>query len=489
MKSQHAAATPSANCLPLPGSISDIGRYFRNGSLTAAGLTRNCLHNIGELQPALNAFITVAGDSAFAEAARLDEELRCGADRGPLHGIPIAIKDNIDVAGLPVTGGAEIFRHRIAAQDAEVVRRLRHAGVAILGKSNMSEFGASISGKNPFYGDVCNPWDGTKITGGSSMGGGAAVACGLAVATVCTDAGGSLRHPALRMGIVGFRFSRGRVTGSGLRSNRSKTVSAFGTLTRQVSDAALLLNAMADVNAGNAEHAEDFIRELDRGVRNLRLGVADLGGIQNIDQSMRATVLAAGNVFRSLGADVETIDAGPLTDTKTTSALFRTLIRYETHELLKKEFWETEDRSRRIGAVITRDILAGSKILKQDYERAQAQREELTARALGIFEHVDAVLTPSVPNLAPLQDDPEVESAHRGESGMFLRSASLFNLPSISVPTGLGPDGLPTGILISVRTWEEAKLIQIAQAFENVTQFYRRYPPLCDHEGRTSTIL
>jgi len=243
-----------------PASIDDAAKALREGTTTCVTLARAALARIEALQPETNAFLTVAADAALARAALLDRELAAGRDRGPLHGIPYACKDNIDTAGVRTTVGSRFFANRIPAADAAVIERLAAAGAVMLGKTNLNEFAAGTSGKNMHFGDVRNVWSSAHSAGGSSSGSAVAVASGMALAALGTDTGGSLRVPAACTGIVGLRPTFGRVPIHGVFP-RAESFDVVGPLARTVRDCALLLDALAP--------GGDFAADIDAGIAGL----------------------------------------------------------------------------------------------------------------------------------------------------------------------------------------------------------------------------
>ncbi|HVO87813.1 MAG TPA: amidase, partial [Casimicrobiaceae bacterium] len=326
---------------PLPASIDEAARLLRDGSSSVESLTHAYLRRIEASQPAINAFITVTAERALETARRLDQELRNGRDRGPLHGIPVTYKDNIDTAGIPTTAGSALFRNRIPARDAAIVRRLDAAGMVMLGKSNMSEFASGSSGVNIFYGNVHNPWDLARAPGGSSSGTAAAVAADMCLTGVGTDAGGSIRQPASRCGIFGLRPTFGRVSLAGVWP-RTRTLGAGGPMTRCVKDAALMMNALAGYDAeypaSRDAPAEDFTAQLGRGVDGLRLAVVDGYTFSDIDPEIETVLRAAVDLLANLGAQVETVVVPELTGALEYSALFANVLLYEFNQILGEQY-------------------------------------------------------------------------------------------------------------------------------------------------------
>ncbi|HSR10182.1 MAG TPA: amidase, partial [Thermodesulfobacteriota bacterium] len=314
----HTGISPG-KAAGLPQTISEAGKRLRDGSLTSEKLTRVYLSCIKEFEPRVNAFITLTEDLALKTASAMDAELKSGKDRGPLHGIPIVHKDLYDTAGIPTTVGSEFFRKRVPSEDATVVRKLKEAGAVMLGKTNMNEFAAGISGTNQFFGDTHNPWALDRSPGGSSSGTGAALACGLCLGGTGSDTGGSIRVPASWLGIAGIRPTYGRVSLFGVYP-RAYSLDVTGPLAKTVSDVAILLNAMAgydpkDRHSVNAPK-EDFTAGLNKGVRGVRMGIIENYTYREIDPEVGDAVQAAVKKFSDLGAQIKTVKiplfGGPL---------------------------------------------------------------------------------------------------------------------------------------------------------------------------------
>jgi aspartyl-tRNA(Asn)/glutamyl-tRNA(Gln) amidotransferase subunit A len=451
----------------LPETIDEAARRLRDGSLTVERLTEGYLDRIHQLQPKLNAFITVTDELALDMARHLDAELRVGKDRGPLHGIPIAYKDNIDTRGIPTTAGAEFFRNRVPDHDAAIVRRLTDAGMVMLGKLNMSEFASGSSGVNVFFGNVHNPWDLTRAPGGSSSGTGAAVAAGMTLTGIGTDAGGSIRQPASRCGIFGLRPTFGRVNLTGVWP-RTRTLGAGGPMTRCVRDAALMMNALA---GSDDDFAEDFTLQLDRGVAGLRLGIIEGYTFNDIDPEIEQVLRSAVEVLAQLGAEIVTVRIPELTGALEYSSLFSNVLLYEFNEILGPQY-RNADKSL-FGPAVHSDLQRGAQVLPETYRRILKERPAQSATVKKVFEKVDALLAPVLPNVTPLQSaGPEVWARGR----QFNLPFSFIGVPSVSVPCGFALD-MPVGLQIAANARQEALLLRIAAAFEAATDYHRRRPP------------
>ncbi|MEQ8194280.1 MAG: amidase [Rhodospirillales bacterium] len=460
-----------------PQTIREAGTHFRNGSLSGVELTSHFLGGIEALQPKLNAFITVTGDMALETAAERDAELKAGKDRGPLHGIPIVIKDDTNVAGYPATVGSAIYKDRVPDEDATVVKRLKDAGAVILGKTNMNEFAAGgRGGFNPHYGDSRNPWSLDHEPGGSSSGTGGAVAARLCLGGTGTDAGGSVRGPAARCGIVGIRPTFGRVSKIGIYP-RCWSFEAIGPLARTVEDAALMLNAMAgydptDPISLNAPE-EDYTRELGQGVKGLRLGILNGFSLEDLDPPILGAMKKAIDTFSSLGAEIEHLDVPVFSDILDAPALAN-IIFYEFNQALGADYHKAGKNL--FGEIVHADMEKGAKTTKEAYERAIAEKAERSKRIGEVFNNVDAFLTPTFPRMhMALSDPPDLSGNHR----RFNIPMSYFGLPSVSQNCGFSGNGLPIGLQIVGNKLQESTVLRIAAAFEGATDFHDRRPPLC----------
>jgi len=459
----------------LPRSIDETARALRGGAYSIEALTQAYLSRIEKLQPEINAYITITGGHALSRARELDEELRAGRDRGPLHGIPVAYKDNIDTAGVRTTVGSELLRDRVPERDAAMVRRLSEAGMVMLGKANMSEFASGSSGVNVFYGNVHNPWDVARAPGGSSSGNGAAVACDMCLAGIGTDAGGSIRQPASRCGVFGLRPTFGRVSLAGVWP-RTRTLGVAGPMTHCVEDAALMMNALAGYDADYAASLdaprEDFTRDLEAGVHGLRLAVIDGYTFRDIDSDIERVLRAAVDVLANLGARIETVTIPELTGALEYSALFRDVLLYEFQEILGERYRAADKQL--FGPAVHADIERGAKVSRATYDRILAERRQQSAAVKQIFGKVDALLAPVLPNVTPLQTAPaEVWALGR----RFNLPFSFVGAPSVSVPCGFAL-GMPVGLQIVANDLQEALLLRIAAAFERATDYHLRRPSL-----------
>ncbi len=442
-------------------TLVEAARLLRERRLSSGELTHHCLANIERLNPALNAFITVTAESALQQAKHADAELAAGNDRGPLHGIPIALKDLIDVAGVRTTAASNQFRDHVATDDAEVVIQLKRAGAVLVGKTNLHEFAFGGSGMVSAYGPACNPWDTTRITGGSSSGSAAAVAAGMCVAAIGTDTAGSVRTPAALCGIVGHRPSAGVFSAEGIIPLRPSFDTA-GPMTRTVEDTRLLLRALAQP-ALQAPSPSDRVR----------VGVSREGFFDNLDPDVVDGMNHALDVLASLFGPVR--DAVVKVDTRWTSFDVEILDYHQKMLDASPELYQP-------GTLVR--LRTCTAIGREAYEAAKAGLHTARQTCESIFDEVDVLVTPNcvvpAPTIAELQSLSAMD-LRAYEVNYLLRNTAPFSLlfwPSVSVPCGFTPAGLPIGMQISAAPGRDCLALQVAQAYEQATAWHQRLPPI-----------
>ena len=471
---RHAAAATGR--VRLPDSIGEAGKLLRSGRVSVTELVSSYLRGARQLEPLVNPFITITDAHALATAAVLDAELRAGQSRGPLHGIPVVYKDNIDTAGLPTTRGSRYYSTRVATTDAEVVRKLKAAGAVLLGKANMNEFAAGVAGLNQYYGNTANPWDLARWSGGSSSGSGVAVRSGLCLGALGTDTGVSVRGPASWMGLVGVRPSYGRVSVRGTYP-RAYSLDTVGPLTRTVEDAALMLNAIAGFDPEDPyavpAPADDFTADLNRSVDGLRLGIVEDFTFRNVDPEVAAAVQRAIGMLEARGARIETVRI-PLFTGRIDFRYPLTILLYEFNQILGPTYRAEPDKSF-FGPVVQANIAQGAQISQATYEDAIARRPGEIEEIRRVFDSVDAFITPTHPFVAP-----PFSFAAEGNPGVrqFTVPVSYTGFPAVSVPCGFTSSGLPIGMQIVADDFEERLLFRIAAALEQVAHLERREPPI-----------
>ena len=451
-------------------TISELAQRVRRKEVSPVEITRECLAGIERLNPALNAFITVMAESAMTEARTAEAEIVHGEWRGPLHGIPVALKDLIDVAGVRTTAASALHEKRIPDDNAEVTGKLREAGAVIVGKNNLHEFAYGGSSLVSHFGDVHNPWDVARIAGGSSGGSAAAVASGMAYAAIGTDTAGSIREPAALCGCVGLKPTYGRVSGRGVIP-LSPSLDHIGPITRSVSDAAIVLQAIAGYDSRDITSADlpvaDYVSALREDAKSLRVGVPRPYFFEDLDPEVASAMEHALHGIETLVAQVKEVQLEVPMDRKLQAA---ESYAYHAENVAKNSELYLPETLRR--------IRTGEKVTAAEYIQLRRELEEARRRIRQVFAEVDLLVTPTTPIPAPaiaeLKASPD---ALRPAELTLLRNTRPFNvwgLPAISVPCGFTQSGLPIGLQIAGPHWREDLVIRLAHAYEQATAWHKR---------------
>jgi len=455
-------------------TIKSLSHGIRARQISPAELTRDCLARIERLNPKLNAFITVLADSALDRARRAEQEIFRGKYRGPLHGIPIGLKDIIDTADAPTTAASALFKSRIPAEDAEVVRRLRRGGAVILGKQNLHEFAYGGSSMISYFGEVHNPWDTSRIAGGSSGGSAASVAVGLGYAAIGTDTAGSVRLPAAYCGVVGLKATFGRVSTQGVIP-LSTSFDHVGPITNSVCDAGLVLQVLAGHEPDDDSSADvpiaDYTCDLDETLPTLCIGIPRAFFFDNLDAEIAAAIESAIQVFRHMGCAIrDEVQLEIPTD--------RTLSTAESYAY-HKPFVEHSPELYQ-PATLAR-IKAGEKISEADVERAKRELAASRDAIRKAFDTIDVLLTPTVPipppTIADLRANPD---KLRPTELLTMRNTRPFNawgIPAISIPCGFTKDGMPIGLQLATAPWKP-DILHVAHKYEQATEWHKKSPEL-----------
>jgi aspartyl-tRNA(Asn)/glutamyl-tRNA(Gln) amidotransferase subunit A len=459
----------------------ELAARMRDKRLSPVALTRAYLERIDRLDGTLRAYITVCKDQALAEAERCEQAVTRGAPLGPLHGVPIAVKDQIEVAGIRTTAGSRLLRDNIATNDAPVIARLRASGAILLGKLNLTEF--ALGGTLQFpYGQPRNPWNVDHDPGGSSSGSGIAAAAALAAATLGEDTGGSIRSPASNCGAVGHRPTWGLVPRAGCIP-LCHTMDAIGPITRTVEDAALLMSIIAGPDAGDPlmrqSAPEDVLTRLRDGVTGLRIGlVRELTSAADTDRDTSAAVMEAAETFRKLGARVDEVSL-PLIPLA--GAVFMAL--GDSEGAGQHAQW-LRTRADEYDVATRRRLVAASLLPATAYHQATRARALIARQVLDVLTHVDLLLAPTQPGPAPriASGQAPVASKQDAATRFFRRRSyttpfSLAATPAISVPCGFTTAGLPIGLQLAGRRYDDATVLRAAFAYEQATPWHRRRPP------------
>jgi aspartyl-tRNA(Asn)/glutamyl-tRNA(Gln) amidotransferase subunit A len=455
------------------GTMSELSRRFRKKEVSPVEITKECVGRIERLNPRLNAFITVMAESALGEARAAEKEISGGHWRGPLHGIPVALKDLIDTAGIRTTSASALHKDRVPREDAEVVRKLREAGAIIVGKNNLHEFAYGGSSLISHFGDVHNPWDVKRIAGGSSGGSAASVPAGMACAAIGTDTAGSIREPAALCGCVGIKPTYGRVSSRGV-TPLSASLDHVGPLAACVEDAAIVMQAIAGYDPADITSAEvpvtDYVSVLKEGATGLRVGVPRAYFFDDLDPEVASALEHALTGIVTLGARIKEVRLEVTTD--------RTLQAAESYA------YHAEDVARHpelYQAETVQRIRAGEKVTAAEYIQKRRELEVARRNIRDVFAEVDLLVTPTTPLAAPTVAELRADAeALRPAELKLLRNTRPFNvwgLPAISVPCGFTQGGLPIGLQIAGPHRREDLVLRLAYAYEQATAWHKRVIP------------
>ena len=458
----------------MQSSILEIAEKLKKRVVSPVELTRDCLRRIENLNSTLNAFITITAESAMSQARQAEEEIQHGRWRGPLHGIPLGLKDIIDTAGVRTTAASALFKDRIPREDAEVVLRLKDAGAVLLGKQNLHEFAYGGSSMVSYYGEVHNPWNPAYIAGGSSGGSAAAVAAGLCYGAIGTDTAGSIREPAALCGVVGLKPTYGRVSARGVIP-LSWSLDHVGPIAATGSDAAVILQAIAGFDAGDINSEDvpvaDYVAGPGSRPKRLRIGVPRAYFFEGLDAEIESAMSQALSVLTTLGADIRDIELEAPTDRTVQSA--ESYAYHAEHVARTPELYQAETLRR---------IRTGADVSATDYIHRRRELEKARREIGKVFENVDVFVTATTPvpppTIAELKENPD---QLRPAEILLLRNTrpvNVWGLPAISVPCGFSSGGLPIGLQIVGPHWGEAMIFQLALSYERATGWYKRRPEL-----------
>ena len=447
---------------------------LRRRAVSPVELTQAFIARIERLNPTLNAFITVTEEQALQQAREVEAEIQRGQWRGPLHGIPLALKDLIDTAGIRTTAASAVFKDRIPAEDAEVVRRLKAAGAVLLGKLNMHECAYGGTSVPSYYGAVHNPWNPGRIAGGSSGGSAAAVAAGLCIGALGSDTAASIRHPAAYCGVVGLKPTYGRVSTRGLIP-LSWSLDHIGPLCRSAMDAALLLEAIAGfdpVEPSSIDRpTECYANAVDDRSASQRIGLVRRPYFDHLDPEIEAAVNAAIEELARITADVREVEL-PYTN------VLLTIASAEAYAFHKPNFTRTPQLYQ---PMTRRRLEQAASISAADYVNARREMERLRGGADSAFSNVDLLVTPTTA-ITPMSIesgylDPPLPSDGTPVEFRNTHMFDVLGLPAISVPCGFTRDGMPIGLQIAGPRFGESRVLTLAHAYQQVTDWHARFPP------------
>ena len=447
-------------------SIAEMGRMLRAGSATAEKLARDALGRVAARDGKLHAFVLVTEERALADARRADQEMKAGRDRGPFHGIPYALKDIYDTAGIRTTCHSKLRIDHVPQEDSVAAARLREAGGVLLGKLATHEFAIGSPSFDLPFPPARNPWNLEHITGGSSSGSGTAVASRMVRMAMGSDTGGSIRGPAAWCGTVGIKPTYGRVSRRGVFP-LSWTLDHIGPLTRNVEDAAITLQVLAGHDSQDPASADvpvpDYRADLEKGVSGLRIGIprAFFATAQAITQEVMTELDRIAALLRNAGATVEDIE---LPDYALFSAAGRVIMLAESFAIHEADM---KTRLLDYGEITAGRFILGAAVTAADFVHALRARRELTDAVNAALSRYDALLTLSALATAPRFDQPtdSLSSASPIQTIPF----NVTGHPAMSVPTGLGASGLPIGVQITGRPFDEAMVFRVGRAVEKLS--------------------
>ena len=455
-------------------TLAEISLLLRAGMVSPVELVQAYLERIERLEPQVNSYITVTAALALEQARLHEADLAAGRWRGPLHGVPIALKDNMDTAGIRTTAASAVLAERVPTVDAEVYRRLKDAGAVLLGKLNMHEFAYGGTSAITHFGPVHNPWNLDHIPGGSSGGSAAAVAARLCVAALGTDTLASIRLPAAYCGIVGLKPTHGLASIRGIIPV-SESLDHVGPMCRTVADAALVLDAIAGYDPLDSVSIRADLPRYGGAVyestTRLRIGIPRAPYYADLDPDVAAAIEEALRVLRTLGGGTHDVT---LPEPPSFVPLLAESYAYHQQYLADPFNHELYD------ALTLSRIMAAGQVPVEDYVNARNELALVRNSMADVFRDVDLIVTPTAPSLPELISDPQNPNVPSGAE-ISVRNTAPFNLygiPTISVPCGFSRTGLPIGLQISGPRLGEVSVLALAHAYEQATEWHRRAPPL-----------
>lgn len=480
-------------------TIHELHDMLKKGETTAQAVTESVLGRIKAVDPKVKAYITVTEDAARRQAEEADRRIKAGDVSSPLIGIPIAVKDNMCTDGVKTTCASKILGNFIPPYDATVVGRLKQAGAVLCGKPNMDEFAMGSSTENSGFFITKNPWDLERIPGGSSGGSAAATAAGECIGSLGSDTGGSIRQPAACCGVVGLKPTYGRVSRYGLVAFAS-SLDQIGPITKDVTDTAILMNVIAGSDPRDSTSANipvpDFLRALKKDVKGMKIGMPKEYFIKGMDPEVEKTVKDAVKTLEGLGAKVREVSL-PNTDYAVatyyilaTSEASSNLARYDGVKYgyrtpAPKDLMDmyTKTRHEGFGPEVKRRIMLGTYALSAGYYEAYYKKGQ-QARTLikkdfdDAFMLVDVIATPTSPTAAFRIGEKTTDPLQMYLSDIFTISVNLAGIPGMSVPCGFTKNGLPIGLQLLGRHFDEESIIHAAFAYEQATEWHKRKPKI-----------
>jgi len=458
--------------------ISELAPLIQRRQLSPVELVQQALENIHGYQHKLNSFITITEAEALADARSAEAEIKQGKYRGPLHGIPISIKDLFRTRGIRTTAGSKILADFIPDHDATAVAKLRQAGMVMVGKNHMHEFAYGVTSDNPHYGPARNPWDTSRVPGGSSGGSACAVTSSQCSASLGSDTGGSIRIPSAVCGTVGLKPTYVRVSRHGAVP-LAWTLDHVGPITKTADDAAIIMSAIAGKDPHDATSSSrpvpDYRAQMRNNICGVRLGVPRNYFFEYVDPEIEHAVKAAVRDLEHLGATTVDVDIPALEHCSAAEAHI-TLVEATSYH----EHW-LNTRADDYGPGVRTDLEAGRYLLGTDYVKSQRWRTLIKANFARALQQADVIVSPTVPCFPPKIGEVWVRCGNRREHiiDAFLRfniPYDLTGLPALSVPCGFGSNGLPIGLQIAGKAFDEVTLLSVGRAFERATEWHKRVP-------------
>jgi aspartyl-tRNA(Asn)/glutamyl-tRNA(Gln) amidotransferase subunit A len=462
-------------------TLAEASRLVRAKEVSPVELVEACVARIREVNDKLAAYISVYEEQARAVAKAAEAMVRAGHWLGPLHGVPVSLKDNVAVRGLATTAGSKILCDWIPDEDATVTARLRQAGAIFVGKTNMHEFAWGGTSANPHYGAVRNPWNPERFPAGSSGGSGVAVAARTCYGAIGTDTGGSIRLPSAINGIVGIRPTYGRVSNAGIIP-LAWSMDTAGPMTRTVEDCAIMFNVIAGPDpkdpSCSAAPVVDYTADLGRGVRGIRIGVVPGYFFHHLQRPVHDAVRSALKTFEGLGASVVEINVENIHGNISAQLTIESAEPSSYHQRWLRE------RPGDYGEDVRTLLEIGEMLLATHYVQAQRYRSLLRSEFLDAFKTIDVFICPTLPFTATPVGAMKVVIENGVEEDMlsaimqYTGVPSLTGLPSLNVPCGFDQDGLPVGMQIIGPPFAEAALFRVGAAFQAATGFHKQAPAL-----------
>jgi aspartyl-tRNA(Asn)/glutamyl-tRNA(Gln) amidotransferase subunit A len=455
-------------------TLSEAATLVRQRKLSPVELTRAHLERIEAINPALNCFITILADSAIQQARQAEDAMLRGEFWGPLHGLPIALKDLFETRGVLTTAGSKFYADHIPQTDARVVELLQAAGAIILGKLNMHEIALGVTNATSHYGACRNPWALDRISGGSSGGSAVALAAGLCLGALGSDTGGSIRIPAALCGVVGLKPTYGRVSLRGVIP-LSWNLDHVGPMARCVQDVALLLGVIAGYDpqdpASHITPMNDDFANPQAELSHLQIALADDDYFTLADTEILGLVHQTASVFEQFGAQLSRVK---FPDARQAAQANSLMVHSDAAAVHQQHLLNQPDD---FGADVLKRLQQGAAYSSTEYVLARRTQSVLHRQFEGFFNQYDLLLTPTTPTTAPfIEGTDSVEQART--LTRFTSPFNLTGLPALSIPCGFTAQGLPVGLQIVSRTWDEQKLLSAAFVYEQATDWHKRHPNL-----------